>query len=114
MIGSGFERTPDRRRDAGPLLHLLAELLTPRFGQRVELRAAIVFGCVPLCGEPSRFLEPMKGGKQRPRLDDEGAAGDLLDASGHTKSVELAGRQGLENEKVERALQKRSGLAWQG
>jgi hypothetical protein len=39
----------------------------------------------------------MQGGKQRPRLNDERAAGDLFDPTRDAEAVQLRGGEGLED-----------------
>src|SRR5262249_40643559 len=80
-------------------------LLPARPGERVVLRPPIVLGGLPFRGEPTRFLEAMEGRGQRAGLDHEGAARDLFDAARDAEAVPLAGRERLQDQQVERALQ---------
>jgi hypothetical protein len=58
-------------------------------------------------------LEAIERGVQRALLDVERAARDLLDAREHGVAVQLAQRDGLEDQQVERARQE-VGLVWHG
>src|SRR6185503_4449173 len=101
---SGFECPVDGRRDTAPLCCFLSELLETLFGQPVVLRAPIVLGRLPDRGEPSGFFQPVECRKQRSRLDMEGAARDVEDSAGHTKSVQLLRGERFQNEQIESAL----------
>ena len=49
----------------------------------------------------------MQRGKERAGLNHEGAARDLLDSAGDAEAVLLAGRERLQDQKVQRALEER-------
>jgi len=49
----------------------------------------------------------MQRWKERPWLDDERAACDLLNPTRDAKAVQVAGGERLENQQVERALKER-------
>src|SRR5262249_23636807 len=87
----GFQGLSDGPGYPAPAPGLDFELLPPRPGQPVVLRAAVVLGRPPERGNPPLLLDPVQGGEQRSRLHHERAAGDLLDASGDSEPVLLAG-----------------------
>src|SRR5215204_6229280 len=106
----GFECLADRKGDAIPLLGGFTELPLPGFRQLVVLGAAVVLRRFPFGREPARFLEPVQRRKERSGLDGKRSAGHLLDAARHPEPVQLAGRERLEDEQIECALQKTRAL----
>src|SRR5262245_25699342 len=109
-IGLCLERARDRERNTAPLRLFLAELFSAGLGERVVLGAAVVFRRLPACVEPAGLFEAMERRKQRAWLDDEGAAGHLLDAARHAEAVQFAAGERFENQQVEGALQQSGAL----
>ena len=73
-------------------------------GQTVRLDAAAAGRHFPVPFDPAVLLQPMKRGKERPRLHDERAARDLLDPIGDADAVPRFELQGLQDEEIERPL----------
>ncbi len=95
----------DRDRDALPLLGFGLELTAAGLRQLIELRAAAVLGFTPRGAEPAGFFEAMEGGEERSRFHLERPLGDLLDPPRHAEPVQLAGRERLQDQQIERPLQ---------
>ena len=89
---------------ARPLRRLVLELPLAGARERVEPRAARVLRGAPLGVEPAGALQPLERGEQRPGVDLEDAARDLLDAPRDAEAVHRLQAQRLEDEQVERAL----------
>jgi hypothetical protein len=83
-----------------------SELTLAGFCALVILGAAVVFRLAPEGCQPSGFFHAVKSGEQRPGPDFECVPGDLLDTPGNAKAVKFAVAYGLEDEQVQRALQK--------
>ena len=83
----GLEQPSDGGDAAVPVGGFGLELLSSRARERVELRPARVLGIAPLGVEPAGALESLQGGEERPGIDLEHAARDLLDAAGDAESV---------------------------
>src|SRR5437867_2241104 len=103
-LQSGFKRAGDGHDDSIPLHRFFSELAAAGPRQAVILRPPIVLGGLPARSEPASFFEPVESGKQRAGLHDERSAGDLFDTAGHAQSVQLAGRQRFQNQKIEGSL----------
>ena len=79
------------------------ESTTSDGGEAVVLRFAIVLGGAPVAVDQSLMLEAIQRGIERALLNEQCAAGDLLDAKEHAVAVQLAERDRLQNEEVEGA-----------
>ena len=103
--GLRFERAGNGERDLVPLRGFLAELFAARAGERVVLRAPVVLRRLPGGSQPSGFFQTVQCRKQGTGLDDERPVRELFDAARDAKAVELSGRERLQDEQVEGALQ---------
>src|SRR6185436_5505648 len=86
-----------------PAHGFVAQSTTSECGKTVVLRFAIVLGGAPVAVDQSLMLEAIECGVQRALLNEQCAAGDLLDTKEHAIAVQLAERDCLENEEVESA-----------
>src|SRR5439155_20376375 len=93
-----------RQDEAGPVLLLGGTLGLARGRDPVVLGAAALGSLAPLAPGVALLLQPMKRGKERPRLHDERAARDLLDPIGDADAVPRLELQGLQDEEIERPL----------
>src|SRR5450432_486853 len=84
----------------------LAELLPPGRGDRVVARAPAGRGLAPLRSDPPLFLESLERRVERPLLDGEHIVGELLDVLGDRVAMLRLQRERLQNEHIERALEK--------
>src|SRR5687767_7118592 len=88
-----------------PFAGLAGQLLAPRGGERIELRATIVLGLAPLRGDEPLLLELEERGVQRAVVEREAVLARLLDAAGDAVAVEGAEHlEGAEDHQGERAL----------
>ena len=90
----------DERR---PGIGLVDELTAPRAGERIDLDAPVVVAGPPFAGEELPLLEAVERRVERALLDLKGAVGDLLDARENPVTVQLAERDGAEDEQIESA-----------
>jgi len=107
----------DGADDAGhavPLVGFGGEASAALSGEGVVPGAAVVLALAPLTAEVAFVFEPVEGGIERALLDDELLARDLLNAEEDAVAVELAERDGFEDEKVEGALEEIGGLLRHG
>lgn len=111
---SCLEGTRHGNRDAIPLRGFLRELPTSGAGQRVVLGPAVVLGGLPVGLEPTGLLETVERREQRTGLNAERTGSHLLDTSRHTKAVQLAGAECLEDQQIEGALQQGGSRVRQG
>src|SRR5205085_11410266 len=73
-------------------------------GEPVELRATRILGLTPFGIEPTHALQPLKRGKERPGIDFEDAARNLLNPASDTEAMHRFQAERFENEHVQRAL----------
>jgi hypothetical protein len=86
---------------------------TTERGQRVEARAAIVFGDPPLGRHPASILQSPEGGIEGAFLDAEDVFGGVLDPARDRVSMRGAGKEGFENENAERSLKQVAGVGFE-
>src|ERR1700691_618381 len=101
-----YQRAADGAGDGRPLFGFDAELTLTGFCALVILGAAVVFRLAPEGFQPSGFLHAVKSGKERSGPDFECVPSDLFDTPGNAQAVKFAVADGLEDEQVQRALQK--------
>src|SRR5688572_11986106 len=88
-----------------PFAGFTRQLLAPRGGERIELRATIVLGLAPLCLDEPLLLELEERGVERAVVEAEAVLARLLDAASDAVAVERTEDfEGLENHQGERAL----------
>src|SRR5262249_32859987 len=90
----------DGRAHAFPARGFFRELPASRFGERVELRAAIVLGIAPRRLDPPLLLERI----QRPLIDLQDVPRNLLETLRDPPAVHRARRERAQDEEIERAL----------
>src|SRR5687768_14773607 len=88
LLGRRGERHRHGLRETLPARRLRAKSLPPQGGQPIVLRLAVVVRRPPLARDEPLVLEPVQGGIERPLLDRQRAARDLLDAQEHPVPVE--------------------------
>ena len=99
----------DARHEPGhllPAVRFAAKLTASGRRQSIIFGFALVVGFAPLAGDEALVFQAVERGVERTLLDFEAVAGDLLDAEENAVSVQWAEGDGLEDQKVERALQK--------
>src|SRR5215468_8509344 len=96
----------DGGREPPPVLGLFSQLFAPGSGQFVILRLPVVFRHAPLGVDPPPLFQPQQRRIERPLVDDERPAGNLLNALGDAPAVHRLEGERLENEQVQRPLQK--------
>src|SRR4051812_36136243 len=84
--------------DVLPARPLLAQLLTSRGCERIELRATIVLRRAPFGCEQPTILESIEGGVDRALLDRQMAARDLFNAEENSVAVLRAEGERFEDE----------------
>src|SRR5262249_45060863 len=89
-----------------PAVLLDRELAPPGARQRVKLRPPAGVGLAPLALDPAALLDAIERGVERPLLDDEHVPRRLLDALDDAVTVELAQAERLQDEHVQRPLEK--------
>src|SRR3977135_1548907 len=108
-ISGSFRTTEKARHERGhapPTLGLCKQLFAPGTRERVELGLAVIFRSPPFRRNPAALLEPQQSGIERALIQLEQILADLLEALGDAVAVQRAhGLEGLQNDKVERALQ---------
>ena len=88
-----------------PFAGFARELLAPRGGERIELRATIVLGLAPLRRDEPLLLELEERGVQRAVVEREAVLARLLDAARDAVAVKRSeDLEGSENHQGERAL----------
>src|SRR5688572_31779252 len=88
-----------------PFAGFSGELLAPRGGERIELRATIVLGLAPLCSNEPLLLELEERRVQRAVVEAETVLARLLDAARDAVAVQRTKHvEGLENHQGEGAL----------
>ena len=105
-------RLPSRREKGGdqigglvPFARFARELLPPRGGERIELRAAIVLGLAPLGRDESLLLELEQGGVERAVVERQAVLARFLDAARDAVAVQgPEDLEGLEDHQGEGAL----------
>src|SRR6185437_2971607 len=84
-----------------------AQLAAAGGGEAIEFRATVGVGDAPLGVDPAAILEAMECEVERAVLDVERVARGVLDPTGDRVPVARAPDEGLEDERVERALDER-------
>ena len=88
-----------------PFARFARQLLAPRGGERVVLRAAIVLGLAPLRVDEPFLLELEERGVERAVVEREAVLARLLDAASDAVAVQRSEHlEGLEDHQGERAL----------
>src|SRR5580704_3935076 len=105
-----LQRLADGPRNAAPAFGFRFELLPPRLRQPVEFCAAIVFGVAPEGGDPAFLFHAMQRGKERAGFHVESAGGGKLDPARDSQTVHFASDEGLQDQQVQRSLQKGGGF----
>src|SRR5262249_48802728 len=93
-----------RGRESPPVGGFPLELLSSRPRERVELRAPVVLGRLPLRLDPALLLELVQCGIERAVADLKHLAGHLLQALADRPAVERLQREDLQQEQVECSL----------
>src|SRR5262249_53699417 len=75
-----------------PVLGLGRQLAASGFGDRVELRPAVVVGRAPGAGDPAPLLQAEEGRVDRPLIELQHVLADLLDPAGDAVAVQRAHR----------------------
>ena len=104
-VQRGLEHEVDRARHAAPLRQLVVQLPPAGARQRVEARAAVVRGDVPLGLNQTLPLQPVERRIERALPELQHALGPLLNPLGDAPPVHRLELQRPEHEHVERALQ---------
>src|ERR1700730_16971933 len=73
-------------------------------GQRVELRAAVVLGRLPLGRDPASLFQLVQRGIERAIADLEDVTGHLLEALADRPAVKRLEREDFQNQEVQGAL----------
>src|SRR5262245_1643328 len=94
------EGARDRDRDPVPLRRFFPELLPPRLREAVVFRPAIVLRPLPARLEPAGLLQSMQRREERTGLHHERPLSDLRNPARDAEPVQLACRQGLEDEEI--------------
>src|SRR5687768_1156990 len=81
------------------------EVLTAGPGQPIELGAASQLGCAPFRVEQPALFETIKRGIERAFFELDGRAGGVLNPLADGVAMHGAARQGLEDQRVERAVE---------
>ena len=89
----------------GPVLALFDELALAVAREPVVLGLTVVLRRVPFRIDPALLLQAMERRVERPLVDPQDVARDLLDALRDAPAVHRLERQRLQDEHVERALQ---------
>ena len=110
LLRGGGEGARNRLHEAIPARGLLTQATASERGEAVVLRLAVVLRRPPFARDKPLVLEAVQRGIQRALLDEECAAGDLLDPEQHAIAVQLAQRYGLEDEEIERAGKQSRGI----
>src|ERR1035437_6531453 len=82
VLFSGAKEPLHQGHRALPILRFPRDLLSPRARQLVEFGLAIGIAGAPARFDPAALLQSQERRIQRPLVEIEGAAGDLLDALG--------------------------------
>src|SRR6476469_3793750 len=101
-----IEQEINRGRERPPRLGLGFERRASSFRQLIEFRPAVVLGGAPFRLYPPTALEPMERRIERPLLDSQRVAGELLNALGNRPSVLGTEADGLQDQQIKRALRK--------
>src|SRR6266704_5098677 len=97
----------DSPRNAAPSPSFDFELLPSGLGQPVVFSAAVVFGVFPEGRNPTLVFHSVQSGKERARLNIKRAPCNLLDSARDSQAVHLASDKRLQDQQVQRSLQKR-------
>src|SRR4029079_18220964 len=100
----GLQNSRDRCRAPGPVCRFGLELPPATACERVVLRAPRIRGVATLGVEPPGSLEPCQRGQQRPGIDLEHSARDLLDPARDAEAMHGFEAERLENQHVQSAL----------
>src|SRR6185503_12940920 len=87
------------------------ELLSTGTRERIELRAPVVLGLLPLCGDPAFLLELVQGGVERAFADLKHLLRDDLQPAADRPPVERLDREELQDQEIECALDEIAGPA---
>src|SRR5206468_3148592 len=99
------ERQVDGIGEPTPVVDFLSEPSLPAGRQRVILRLATIVGLAPFRLDQSLMFEAVQRRIQRPLLDLELVAGNLLDAQQYAVAVKRSEGDRLQDQKVECSLQ---------
>ncbi len=100
------EDTGDYVGHAVPLFGFREEFAFASRREPVILRLALVFRLAPFARDPTLVFEAIQRRVERALLNLQTIFGNLLDAQQNAIAVQRTERNGLENEHVQRALQK--------
>src|SRR5689334_14122283 len=87
LLRHGAQDLGHRRREAVPTFRFLAEPFSSGSGQSVVLRAPIVVRYPPFRVQQRLTFQAIEGGIERALLDQQRAAGDLLDPQQHAVTM---------------------------
>src|SRR6266850_7012617 len=102
----GPQDCSDHLRHAIPLFSFSLESAFTRGREPVIFRPAFIFRLAPFTGDPPLVFETIQGGVQRALLNFQAIFRNLLNAQQDAVAVQRAQGNRLEDEHVERALQK--------
>src|SRR6185437_14653897 len=105
---SGVQKCRDGGGGLLPAGALGVQLTAAGGGEAIVTGAAAVFGGAPAGGDPAGGLHAVQRGVERPLLDPQEIAGDLVDVLGDAEAVHAflrAALQGVQHQQVERALE---------
>src|SRR5262245_16711048 len=98
------------RRQALPTVEFALQLLPALARQPVELRAASMRCLFPFRRDPALLLEPMQRWIERALLHRQHVVRELQHSLGDAPAMQRLTRERLQNEEVERALEKVGGF----
>ena len=89
--------------------YLSRQLRASASGESVDLGAPAELGGPPLRVHPAATFQPVERRVERPVLDEDRFAGHVLDESRNRVAMARAAGKGLENQRVESAMEQRVG-----
>src|SRR4051794_27146759 len=111
LLLGGTKDSGNRASQPIPLGCFDRQLLSPLFGQSVELRAAIVLGGSRVEGDPPAFDQSMQRRVQRSLLHEQHVVGAVFDRFGNRMSMGRTKPQRPKNQEIERTLEKFNAIA---
>src|SRR5450756_2590240 len=106
VLSGGAKESLHQGHGALPILRFPRDLFPPRARQLVEFGPAIGIAGAPARFDPAALLQAQERGIQRPLVEIEGAAGDLLNALGQPEPVlRPHGFERPQHHQIERALE---------
>jgi hypothetical protein len=106
MSASSVQNFSDRLGQLIPLRPLGVQMLLPRTGQCVKPRPPVVRGRGPGSVDPTQMFHPVEGRIERALLDPQDVVRDRLDVRRDAVAVMRTAAQNLENQQIERALER--------